>query len=222
MYRFHPRTAQVLELLQSGAVGETRTIRSAFTFRLRNPDNIRLSAKLGGGALMDVGCYCVNVSRTLAGTEPVAAQSSARWTQSGPSLGVDDELTGVLYFPNGVTAHFDCALTQERWEFYEVAGTEGVLRVDSAFLPGTDDVSAVVHRGRDGEEHPVTGDDEYRLMVEHFMDCVREGSKPRWSAAEAAANMRAIQALYRSAQNGGEVVAVTPPGPGTAVRGGPT
>ena len=208
MYRFHPRSLQVMELVRSGAVGELRTIRSAFTFRLRNPDNIRLSPELGGGALMDVGCYCVNVSRTLAGAEPVAAQASARWTGGAPGRGVDDELTGVLHFPDGVTAHFDCALTQERWEFYEVAGTEGVLRVDSAFLPGAADVTAVVHRGRDRQEHPITGDDEYRLMVEHFMDCVREGVTPRWPVAEAAANMRVIEALYRSARRGGEAVPV--------------
>lgn len=208
MYRFHPRTRRVLELLQAGAVGEVRSIRSAFTFRLRNSDNIRLSAELGGGALMDVGCYCVNVSRTLAGSEPVAAQASARWTGNSPLKGVDDELTGVLHFPGGVTAHFDCALTQERWEFYEVAGTDGVLRVDSAYLPGTGDVSAVVHRGRKREEYTVPGDDQYRLMVEHFGACVRDGSTPRWPVAEAAANMRAMSALYRSARGGGEPVPV--------------
>lgn len=208
MYRFHPRTQRVLELLAGGAVGEVRSIRSAFTFRLRNPDNIRLSPELGGGALMDVGCYCVNVSRTLAGVEPVSAQATARWTGESPIGGVDDELTGILRFPDGVVAHFDCALTQERWEFYEVAGTEGVLRVDSAFLPGTADVSVVVHRGRDREEYLVSGDDEYRLMVEHFTTCVRDGSTPRWPPGEAAANMRAISALYRSARGEGEAIDV--------------
>ena len=209
MYRFHPRTERVLQLLEAGAVGTPRTVRSAFTFRLRNPHNIRLDAELGGGALMDVGCYCVNVARTLVGREPVGAQAHARWTGGGPGRGVDDELTGILHFPDGVTAHFDCALTQERWEFYEVAGTEGVLRVDSAFLPGTADVKVSVHRGRDADEHAVSGDDEYRLMVEHFTSCVREGGAPRWSVAEAAANMRTIEALYRSARQGGALVPVT-------------
>lgn len=208
MYRFHPRTSKVLELLSQGAVGDPRTVRTAFTFRLRSPENIRLSAELGGGALMDVGCYCVNAARTLFGSEPVAAQASARWTGGSPGEGVDDELTGVLHFPGGVRAHFDCALTQERWEFYEVAGTEGVLRVDSAFLPGTGEVTATVHRSGAVEEHRVEGDDQYRLMVEHFMACVREGSSPRWDAAEAAANMSAIGALYRSAKAGGTVVAI--------------
>ena len=71
MYRFHPQIGRVLALIQDGAIGALKSIRSAFTFRLTKPGNIRLDLALGGGALMDVGCYCVNVSRTLAGSEPV-------------------------------------------------------------------------------------------------------------------------------------------------------
>src|SRR6185436_14017263 len=67
MYRFHPQTEKVLELVRGGAIGEVRLIHSAFTFKVTNPANIRLQAALGGGSLMDVGCYCVNVSRTIAG-----------------------------------------------------------------------------------------------------------------------------------------------------------
>lgn len=200
MYRFHPRTQRVLGMLRDGVVGDLRSVRSAFTFRLRNPDNIRLDPDLGGGALMDVGCYCVNVSRTLAGAEPVEVSATARWTDRG----VDDELTGVLRFESGLVAHFDCSLTMERCEYYEAAGTDGQLRVESAFLPGTGDVVVEERRGRDGTTtHGVAGADEYRLMVEHFAACVEGGGPVRWPASEAAANMRAIAALYRSARNGG-------------------
>ncbi|MBT8489254.1 MAG: Gfo/Idh/MocA family oxidoreductase [Gemmatimonadetes bacterium] len=200
MYRFHPRTERVIEMLRGGAIGDLGAIRSAFTFRLRNPDNIRLDPGLGGGALMDVGCYCVNVSRTLAGEEPRAVQATARWTDRG----VDEALVGVLRFGSGAVAHFDCALTLERSEAYEIAGTDGSLRVESAFLPGTDDVVIEEARGREGvQKHPVAGDDEYRLMVEHFADCILHDREPRYSALEAAANMRTIRALYASARAGG-------------------
>ena len=118
---------------------------------------------------MDVGCYCVNVSRTMIGEEPHAVQAVARWTDRG----VDESLVAVLHFPGGAVAHFDCALSLERCERYEVAGSEGYLDVERAFLPGTDDVTIEEVRGRDGRSsHPVAGDDEYRLMVEHFADCV--------------------------------------------------
>ncbi|HSM59292.1 MAG TPA: Gfo/Idh/MocA family oxidoreductase [Longimicrobiales bacterium] len=206
MYRFHPRTERVLDMVRGGAVGEPRTLRSAFTFRLTRAEDIRWDRRLGGGALMDVGCYCVNVSRTLAGREPVEAQAAATWAQSG----VDAELAGILRFEDGLVAHFDCALTLERCEFYEVAGSDGWLRVPSAFLPGTADVPIEEHRGR-GEttEHVVSGDDEYRLMVEHFADAVLTGSEPRYPAEEAARNLRVIEALHASARAGGAPVEVS-------------
>lgn len=205
MYRFHPRTERVVELVRSGAIGTPHAVRSAFTFRLRDRDNIRLDAALGGGALMDVGCYCVNVSRTLAGREPLRAQATGTFGDTG----VDELMTGILDFGDGLVAHFDCALNLERSEAYEVAGTDGSLRVESAFLPGTDDVEIVEMRGREGAiRHAIGGDDEYRLMVEHFAEAVRTGAPLRYGPDEAAANMRAIAALYESARAGGRVVEV--------------
>jgi len=205
MYRFHPRTEKVIELVREGAVGEVRMIRSAFTFRLTKPGNIRLDPALGGGALMDVGCYCVNVSRTIAGAEPVEVAAQARWASSG----VDEQLAGTLRFADGLLAQFDCALTLERREHVEVAGTEGALTIPSAFLPGTADATIEETSGRDPVlVHTVPGVDEYRLMVEHFADCVREDRPPRYPAEEAARNMRVIEALYRSARDGGTPVAL--------------
>ncbi len=200
MYRFHPRTQKVLEMVRAGDIGDLRVIRSSFTFRLTQPENIRLNPDLGGGALMDVGCYCVNVSRTMAGAEPEQVQATANWTDRG----VDEEMAGTLRFPGGVLAHFDCSLTMERNEVYEVAGTEGHLQVPSSFLPGREDASILHHRGRSGTTTVVVpGADEYQLMVEHFADCVLGGHPLEYTADEAALNMRTIEALYRSARDGG-------------------
>ncbi len=210
MYRFHPRTQRVVEMVRSGALGELGAIRSAFTFRLRRPDNIRMLPELGGGSLMDVGCYCVNVSRTIAGREPGAVQATAEWAETG----VDARLAGSLRFDGGLVAQFDCALTMERREWVEVAGAEGHLRVEDAFVPGTGDVAIVERHGR-GEpvRHMIPGADEYRLMVEHFADCVLDDVAPRYPAEEAAANMRVIEALYASARRDGAVVEVGRAGP---------
>ena len=206
MYRFHPRTLRVLEMVRTGAIGELRTIRSSFTFRLTRPGDVRWDPHLGGGALMDVGCYCVNVSRTLAGAEPVEVQATANWTDRG----VDEEMVGTLRFPGGVLAVFDSSLTTERCEFYEVAGTDGHLRIESAFVPGKDDAAILHHRGRAGATTEVVpGADEYELMVEHFADCVLNDEPLRYPADEAALNMRTIDALYRSARDGGTPVALS-------------
>jgi xylose dehydrogenase (NAD/NADP) len=206
MYRFHPRTAKLLELVRSGALGKPRSIRSTFTFRLTRPDNIRLRPELGGGALMDVGCYCVNVSRTVAGAEPVEAQAWATWTPSG----VDAELSGALLFPDGLVARFDCALDLERREVYEVGGTDACAMVEAAFLPGPGRPVILERRGRDEVRHEVEGLDQYRAMVEHFGSAILDDTPVRYSAQEAAANMAAIDALYESARTGGRPVPVRP------------
>lgn len=203
MYRFHPRTEDVVARVRAGAVGEVRVVRSAFTFRLTKLDNIRLDAALGGGSLMDVGCYCVNASRTLLGSEPTVAQAWATW---GPT-GVDTELTGTLRFPGGAVAHFDCALTLERREYCEVAGTTGSFAAEAAFLPGKGPAELVERRpfpdGRKEERHLTAGVDQYQRMVEHFARAALEGAPLRYPALEAARNMAAIEALYRSARSGG-------------------
>lgn len=201
MYRFHPQTEKVLDLLREGAIGAPRLIYAAFTFRLRDRDNIRLNAELGGGALMDVGCYCVNVCRTLAGCEPVRAQAFARWGGTG----VDEQTVGTLEFEDGLQAQFSCGLFLERREFYQVAGPDGYLEVPSAFLPGTADTTIHEARGR-GERvaHRISGVDEYQLMVEHFVECVRHDRGFQYPPSEAYRNMRAVEALRRSARNNGE------------------
>lgn len=207
MYRFHPRTERLIERVRNGDIGEVRAIRSTFTFRLTRPDNIRLDASLGGGALMDVGCYCVNISRTVAVEEPVEVQAWSRMAGSG----VDEQLSGALRFPSGILARFDCALTLERREVCEVAGTDAVLLLPSAFLPGTADAPLHELRGRAGESvETIPGVDEYRLMVEHFADCVLNDRPVRYPPDEAARNMRVIEALYRSAANGGRPEPVRP------------
>ncbi len=205
MYRFHPQLARVQALIREGAAGDVRLIHAAFTFRVTNPANVRFQPELGGGALMDVGCYCVNLGRTLAAAEPVEAQAFADWAGSG----VDAQMAGTLRFAGGLLVQFDCALTLQRREFYEVVGTEGAISVPVAFLPGASATTITLRRGREAPQtETVAGLDEYRAIAEHFAACILDGAAPRYPAEEAVANMRAIDALYRSARNGGRPEAV--------------
>ncbi len=200
MYRFHPRTERVVKLVGDGVIGPLRAIQSAFTFRLRRSDDIRLQKDLAGGALMDVGCYCVNLSRTLAAAEPLEVQAFATWASSG----VDSQMAATMRFESGLLAQFDCALTLERRESYQAVGPDGHLAVSSAFLPGVGEATIEEHHGRAGRSiHVLPGADEYHLMVEHFADSVLQGREVRYPASEAAANLRTLEALYRSAKNEG-------------------
>jgi predicted dehydrogenase len=205
MYRFHPRTERVLQMIRDGVVGELKMIQSAFTFRLTQPGNIRLNPLLGGGALMDVGCYCVNISRSAAGGEPVEVQAVAVQSKSG----VDEMLAGSMRFANDVIASFQCGLNTRRRESYEIGGTDAYLRVADAFLPGKGD-AVIEEHGDDNTPviHTIDGVDEYQCMVEHFADCALNGTIPRYSAGEAALNMRVIEALYESVRSAGNTVSI--------------
>jgi xylose dehydrogenase (NAD/NADP) len=202
MYRFHPRTQKVLDLVRSRAIGQLKLIHSSFTFRVSDPaTNIRFRPELGGGALMDVGCYCVNICRTVAAAEPTLVQAIASWSVSG----VDERMTGTIQFADGILAQFDCSLTMERREAYTVAGSEGYLEVPAAFLPGEKETHIYERHGRrDQYVHSIPGVNQYRLMVEHFSDCILNDSPVRYDPAEATANMRVIDALYRSARLNGQ------------------
>jgi predicted dehydrogenase len=205
MYRFHPQTQRVQELVRRGEIGDLRMIRAGFTFKLTDPSNIRYRADLGGGSLMDVGCYCVNFIRTIADEEPVSVQAQADWASSG----VDSQMTGMLQFASGLMGLFDCGLNQERREEYVISGTEGWLSSDRAFLPGIDAVQIQERHGRrETILRTLSGVDEYRLMVEEFAACVQNSLSLRYPSSEAAANLRVIEALYRSARNHGSMEVV--------------
>lgn len=205
MYRFHPRTEHVLELVRSGSIGDVHEIRSAFTFRSQRIDDVRFDPALGGGALYDVGCYCVSISRSVAGAEPVEVQASATMTPTG----VDGRLAGDMRFASGLVARFECALDADRRECYEIVGTAASLGVDAAFTARADAVEIVERRAdREAVRHRFPRVDQYRLMLEHFGDCVLHKRPVRYDAGEAAANLVVIEALLRSARSRGKAECV--------------
>ncbi len=197
MYRFHPRTLRVAQLAAEGALGEVRLVRASFTFAVQQPANIRLRADLGGGALYDVGCYTINVSRMLLG-EP---EEVTAFGQIGES-GVDELVGGVLRFDGGRVAVIDCGLRISRRQEYEVVGTQGRLTVPAAFLPGTADAEIHLVRGTESSVLTVPGVDEYQCMVEQFGDAVLSDSPPGLSPDDAVGTVRVIEALHASLGSG--------------------
>jgi predicted dehydrogenase len=196
MYRHHPQTRRVRQLVDDGAVGRLRLIRSAFSFPLADPGNIRALPELDGGALMDVGCYCVSGSRLLAG-EPQRVHAEQ---VLGPT-GIDESLHGTMRFPGDVVAQFDCSFVLPLRQELEVLGEDGVLRVTAPFrIDWGGDV--LLRRGDEVERLEVPAGDSYRLELENLAAAARNEAAPLLDRADALGQARAVDALYRAAESG--------------------
>lgn len=198
MYRFHPRTERVVEMIARGVAGVPKLLRASFTFPVREPSrNIRFDPALGGGSLYDVGCYTVNVTRMLLGDpEQAFAQGYVGET------GVDELVGAVLLFGAGRLALLDCGLTMPRREEYEIVGTEGRLTIPKAFLPGTGDAEIHLTRGAERTVLTVPGVNQYQVMVERFADAVLQEADVPYPPDDAVGTLRVITALLTSMRTG--------------------
>jgi D-xylose 1-dehydrogenase (NADP+, D-xylono-1,5-lactone-forming) len=207
MYRFHPQTERLREMVSGGAIGEPKIVRTVFDFLLKRPNDVRWSKELAGGATMDVGCYCVNLANLLVGMPPSRVTASAVWAESG----VDASLVGTLEYPNGVLATIDCSFqvgsTMQQWAL--ISGSEGLIRVDEPFRIGEEDSVIVVDKA-DGtsapEEVRVPGGNEYMFMVEHFAGAALSGGELGYTLQDSLVNMRVLDALREAARTGRKVV----------------
>jgi predicted dehydrogenase len=204
MYRYHPRTERVLELVER-ELADVRTVSSTFRFPLYDrPNDVRLDPDLAGGSLMDVGCYPVSLARIVLG-EPDRAYAHTHDTRGA---GVDTELAGVLAYDDGRSAQVAAGFDTQHVQRYRIDATNGWIAVEQAFAAPDDEPAELTYEidGRRGVEtfDPV---DQYRLQVEHFADRVADGARPLTDGEGAVANMRVIDALYESA-DGTESVAI--------------
>ncbi len=195
MYRHNPQTRRLTELVSGGAVGAIRVIRSQFSFNATDRSNIRLSAALDGGALMDVGCYCVNGARLLAG-EP--ERVSAEQVLGGDA--VDVVFAATMRFDNEVLAHFDAGLALASRDELEVVGEDGALFLDDPWHARNPVIE--LRRGDQVDRIEVPAEDSYRLEAENFSLAIRGEAEPLLGRADALGQARTIEALYRSADTG--------------------
>jgi predicted dehydrogenase len=192
MYRHNPQTQRLTELVSSGAIGTLRLISAAFSFRASSGD-VRLSRALDGGALMDVGCYCVSSSRLLAGEpEHVTAQ------QVLGGDGVDVAFAATMELAGGVLAHFDAGLAYAARDELEVVGDEGTLFLDDPWHCRT---PLIELRRDDGVERiEIPAADSYRLEAENMSAAIRGEAPPLLGRDDALGQARTIEALYRAAE----------------------
>jgi xylose dehydrogenase (NAD/NADP) len=199
MYRHHPQATRLRQVLDEGAIGEPRVIRSCFSYSLYDEENIRLRTDVDGGSLMDVGCYCVSGARLLAGEpEQVCGQQFI-----GPS-GTDWVFTGAMRFPGDVLALFDCGTALPERDELEAIGSDGSLFLDDPWHCR----EPVIELRRDGrvERIEVEPADPYRLELENLSAAIRGDARPLLGREDAVGQARMIEALFRSAASGAAVV----------------
>jgi D-xylose 1-dehydrogenase (NADP+, D-xylono-1,5-lactone-forming) len=195
MYRHNPQTKRVQQLVDEGAIGELRVVRSVFSYSLYDRDNIRLRTEVEGGALMDVGCYNVSGSRLLGG-EPERVSAEAWY---GPS-GTDWVFGGTLRFPGNVIGLFHCGTALPEQDELEVIGSEGSLFLDD---PWHCNVPVIELRREGGVERiEIEKEDSYRLELENLSDAIRGEGEPLLGRTDAIGQARTLEALHESATKG--------------------
>jgi D-xylose 1-dehydrogenase (NADP+, D-xylono-1,5-lactone-forming) len=213
MYRHHPQSEIIRQLVAGGAVGQVRTIRatlSADIAAIFGPEDVRFRADLDGGALLDMGTYCVSLSRLIAG-EPVRVYGEPELHPGG----VDMSFYGMLRFPGEIVAVFTASLGLPLEQRLEVVGSKGTLFVPGPVFPqwaGKPELRRAPANPVDRQAKGATdvidvpeADVHYRLEMEDFAAAIRTGRPPLLDAAECIAQARVLEALATSSATGGPV-----------------
>lgn len=196
MYRTHPQTQRLNELVAAGAIGDLRMVRSSFCYGLGAGYNVRIDRDLRGGGLYDVGCYCINFSRMLGAGEP--DEIAAVWTL-GAETGVDETLAASLHFPNGVLAQFDIGIRSAGSAQAELLGTAGSILVPAPWKPAADRAEIIVRRAGQSEEVVAIEDGGhiFALEADHLAAVVAGEVEPLIPAQNAVGNAAVLAAIWQ-------------------------
>jgi len=198
MYVFHPQHDAVHQLIDSGVIGEVRTVRTCFSFPMKPARLYRITRDIehGGGAMWDIGPYAIHTARKWFESDPVSVISTAKLNEHG----ADVSLSGVLDYGDGKFAHFDMSFERARRSEYEIIGTLGGVKCETVWN-NPDDLPVVSWWTDAGERHTMELEaaNHFNLEIEHFSDCVLNGKTPALSMSDAKANCKTIVAALESA-----------------------
>lgn len=199
MYRHHPQWQRAKELVQEGGIGELRTIQTFFSYYNDDPDNIRNMADIGGGGLMDIGCYCISLSRFLFGAEPRRVVGILEYD---PIFETDRLASGIMDFGNG-TSTWTCSTQLNDYQRVHIVGTKGRVEIEIPFNPPPDQPCKIWHQwGDEIEEIVLDVVDQYTVQGDLFSLAVLEDTPVPTPLEDAVANMKVIEAIVRSGKEG--------------------
>jgi len=197
MYRYHPQWQWVKQRVSEGKIGELRTIQFFSSYHKIDPNNIRNKADFGGGGLMDIGCYCISISRFFFGTEP---RRVCGIREEDPEMKVDRLTSGILEFASG-TSTFTCATQLIPYKRINIFGTRGRIEIDYS---GPPDQPCKIWHEDDARIEEIIPEicNQYKIQGDLFSRAVLEDKEVPTPLEDAVANMQVIDALVRSARSG--------------------
>jgi predicted dehydrogenase len=199
MYRHHPQWQKARDLVRSGAIGELRTIHSFFSYFNTDPNNIRNMAEIGGGGLMDIGCYPISVSRFLFEAEPKRVCGVVEYD---PNFNTDRIASALLEFEQG-TASFTCSTQLTPYQRVNAFGTEGRIEIEIPFNAPVDRPCRLWHQsGAEVEEIEFDICNQYTIQGDLFSKAILDDSPVPTPIEDAVSNMRVIESIIHSGKNG--------------------
>lgn len=202
MYRLHPQWQRAKQLVTEGKIGQLRTVQSFFSYFNTDANNIRNKAEIGGGGMMDIGCYNVSLSRFIFGAEPKRVLGIAEFD---PQFQTDRLASGILDFGNG-TATFTCSTQLSPYQRVNIFGTEGRIEIEIPFNAPPDKPCRMWHQQGDKIEEIVFDIcDQYTIEFDLFSLAVLNDTAVPTPLEDAVANMKVIEAVFESSKTGGWV-----------------
>jgi len=197
MYRHHPQTLKVQEIVKSGSLGTLKLIRGSFSFVLTREGDVRLKPEWGGGSIWDVGCYPISYARTIVGENPLEVFG---WQVAGPT-GIDETFVGQMRFKDNVLAQFDSSFVIPFRASMEIVGSDATLSIPAPFKPGVNE-QIFITRGNKTKRIKIKGQELYLGEVEDMADAILLGKDSLVSLDDSRANVEAISAFLESARVG--------------------
>lgn len=189
MYRHHPRWKRVVEIVNSGELGDIKSVHSFFSYYNDDPENYRNSAEMGGGGLMDVGCYSISVARLIFGREPEKVYG---YSEYDPEFNIDRLTSGLMSFGTG-TSVFTCSTQCHKDQYVKIYGTKGMMELDWPFNPDfSKDTVLNIKIGDDEREETFGPCDHFTLQADAFAHAILTDSPVHVSLEDSIGNMEVI------------------------------
>jgi len=197
MYRFHPQWQAAKKMVNDGGIGELKTIQSFFSYYNVDPNNIRNKKEAGGGGMMDIGCYCISLSRFIFDKEPEKVLGQVEYD---PILQTDRVASGILQFSKG-TSTFTCSTQLSPYQRVNIIGTEARIEIEMPFNPPPDNPSRIwLHSKNSSREIVFKPADQYTIQCDLFSQSILNNEPVPTSLTDALNNMKVIEAVFKSSK----------------------